>query len=93
MKIREKKRYLAVLSNKEEVEKTLLESLGWMGWEECGIKVFKVKDVNAAFVRTNLSCESKVVFALTLKKIPVLGNSGSVKGLKRRIQHLNNGSH
>ena len=89
MGVRPKKRYLAVRGEKEKVAEALRKALGELGTAECRLRVFPLKEFpGMTAVLVSLECESKAVFALAKAGFSVLGNSGTVKGLKRRLQKL-----
>jgi RNase P/RNase MRP subunit POP5 len=79
--MREKKRYLLLdrARNKEEIEKTILDFIGILGYAKSGL--YFVNDKIIAVNREMVN-EVKASFALSENKINVKRISGSLKKLK-----------
>jgi len=80
-----KRRYLLVKGNKEDIERAILEYIGTLGWAKASPVFVSVKkgECVLAVDRRALS-DVRAAFSLS-KKLEVLGVSGTIKGLKRRI--------
>jgi len=74
--MREKKRYLAVDSSREKIEKAVLEFIGILGYSKAGISFPKI-----GVLAVNRRELDKVKAALCLAGINVRRVSGTLKGL------------
>lgn len=85
--MREKKRYLYVKGNTEDIEKAVLNFIGVLGMSKSGLSFIK-KDRDSAVISVNRGSLNEVRASLAVwpEKIEVLRVSGTLKGLKEKIK-------
>ncbi len=84
--LREKKRYLFVKGNTEDIEKAILNFIGVLGMSKTALAFIK-KDGNFAIISINRGALNEVRASLAVwpEKIEVLRVSGTLKGLRGKI--------
>lgn len=81
--LRENKRYLLINSNKESVEKAILEFIGVLGYSKSGIKFVKDEKTPPGFIILAINREmiNEIRGAMMFKEIKTKKVSGTIKGL------------
>ncbi|MEK6893172.1 MAG: Rpp14/Pop5 family protein [Nanoarchaeota archaeon] len=79
------KRYLLLEASKDEIEKTILDYLGVLGWAKAS--PFFIKSANASQIIIAVNRKEieniRAAFALSPFKIKILKVSGTLKGLAK----------
>lgn len=85
--MREKKRYLYVKGNVQDIEKAVLNFIGVLGMSKASLTFIK-KEGNSAVISINRASLNEVRASLAVwpERIEVLRVSGTLKGLKSKIK-------
>lgn len=85
--MREKKRYLFVKGNVEDIEKAVLNFIGVLGMSKASLAFIK-KDRDSAIISVNRGSLNEVRASLVVwpEKIEVLRVSGTLKGLREKMK-------
>lgn len=77
-----KRRYLLIEGSKKDIEKTILDYIGILGWAKAAPLFVKSKGNKSLLAIDRKEIDSvRAAFALSDKKISVLKVSGTLKGL------------
>jgi RNase P/RNase MRP subunit POP5 len=84
--MREKKRYLFVKGNPNEIEKAILEFIGILGMSKTALAFIK-KERDSAIISINREALNDVRASLVIwpEKLEVLRVSGTLKGLRGKL--------
>ena len=84
--LREKKRYLFVKGNPNEIEKAVLDFIGVLGMSKSALAFIK-KERDSAVVSINREMlnEIRASLAVSPEKLEVLRVSGTLKGLRGKL--------
>jgi RNase P/RNase MRP subunit POP5 len=83
--LREKKRYLLVKGNPNDIEKAILDFIGILGMSKAALAFIK-KEKDSAIISINRQMLNEVRASLVVwpEKLEVTKVSGTLKGLRRR---------
>ena len=84
--LREKKRYLFVKGNPNEIEKAVIDFIGVLGMSKSALTFIK-KERDSAIVSINREMlnEVRASLAVSPEKLEVLRVSGTLKGLREKL--------
>jgi RNase P/RNase MRP subunit POP5 len=84
--LREKKRYLFVKGNPNEIEKAVLDFIGVLGMSKSALAFIK-KERDSAIVSVNREMvnEIRASMAVSPEKLEVLRVSGTLRGLREKL--------